>query len=262
MGGGDGLRVRTRYSATHWVSFVLYNPLRYVDPSGHKACDPNSDDDCKGGGKQEKDYKIKDFKSILKNRFGINISDKYLKWTLKGLQTIYKAVVKINAALSGKFKDVFSGTTLYFKEGAAGKYGGWASGKTISFHGNFPIENAIHEFGHVFDTIFGDIPSKVLEGNTWRDENGTFVMGRENGQYNRQSRLGYSPQCISASTACSTEQHPRDLGTLNSGNNGGEEWADLFLNYVNGTFDTGSPAGRARLNITSGIIDILLSNLP
>ncbi len=160
-----------------------------------------------------------------------------------------------------KFKDVFNGTTLYFKEGPAGKYGGWASGKTISFHGNFPVENVIHEFGHVFDTVFYDLPSRVLEAITWRDENGVFVMGKENGQYNRQSLIGYSLQCASTSTACSTEQHPRDLSTANSGNNGGEEFADLFLNYVNGTFDN-TAAGRARLNWTSNIINILLSSIP
>jgi hypothetical protein len=49
MDGGGGSRGSSRYRATHGVSFVLYNPLRYYDPSGHKACDGEFADDCNGG---------------------------------------------------------------------------------------------------------------------------------------------------------------------------------------------------------------------
>jgi hypothetical protein len=35
MDGGGGSRGSSRCRATHGVSFVLYNPIRYIDPTGH-----------------------------------------------------------------------------------------------------------------------------------------------------------------------------------------------------------------------------------
>ncbi len=244
-----------------WLSFVLGNPVKYSDPSGHRACD---EDGCENGGTYDvpvKKLTVDDYIDRLKRWFGVNIDNSDGSWTLDKVKAVYSAVLDMTHALGGHFKDVFNGTTLKIVSGEQGTYGGWTSGMNIDFHGNVPIENVIHEFGHVFDNIFNGAPSFVLDHNTINDSKGNFVMGMNGDQYDRQSMLGYSPQCANSRTACSTEQHPRDLWTPNSGNNGSEEWADQFLNYVTGGFSNTLP-GIARMDWTAGIVDALVLSNP
>lgn len=97
----------------------------------------------------------------------------------------------------------------------------------------------------------------LFPGATLNDENGEFVMGKQNFEYDRQFGLGYKNRCSSPSRACSSEQHPNDWGGEDSGNYAVEEWAELFMNFIMGGF-ADDPAGRARQSWTAGIINKLL----
>ena len=115
------------------------------------------------------------------------------------------------------------------------------------------------------DNAFGDAATDLLDNSSVYDANGDFVMGREDGVYNRKHGLGYSPQCKYTTVACSTEQHPIDWtggGGPGNGNTAIEEWAELFMNYNAGTF-ANNAAGTARLMWTySTLSNLLLPNPP
>jgi hypothetical protein len=120
----------------------------------------------------------------------------------------------------------------------------WSIGSTID--GQYPVENLVHEFGHLIDNVlFGGEAGHVLERSTITDSEGEFVMGiGKDGKYDRQTGLGYFKSCGATALACQTEQHTRAWEP--DGNTGPEEWADMFMNYVQETIDMNSPAGITR----------------
>jgi len=233
-------------------AYGLNNPVKYNDPSGHAAACENGDD-C--------NHLAPPPKTILTAEYYV----RYLKFagiTINGnirvedARTFYSAYFKMNAALHWKFKEFIGSVTINFKYITTGKYGGeWQGNKTIDFWGTnagqLPDVNIFHEFGHVIEQdILGGRPGSDLESNSFYDSNDNFVMGIPNGSYDRQTGLGYTSSCGAGVYACSTEQHTRAWEP--DGNTGGEEFADMFLNYVAGTIDIESAPGVTRFEYMSG----------
>ena len=173
----------------------------------------------------------------------------------------------MNSKLEGLFKSIFNGTSIKLMENTdPNLYQSSVSGMKMTIYwGSAPsYEHICHEFGHIMDSVYDELPTEVLKNSTINDENGAFVMGERNVdgtmKYDRQPGLGYSPPCRSTTVACSTEQHPIDWrGNVGDGNNGDEEWGELFMNYMTGGFDLDSAPGRKRMEWTSVMINFLVS---
>ena len=93
--------------------FVLGNPLKYTDPSGHEIC--LDDGDCSGG---QSINPIAHLKELIYSRFGISISDDGSKnWGVKNLNLMYRSLDKINRALVGELKSLVGSGKWSFKLG-------------------------------------------------------------------------------------------------------------------------------------------------
>ncbi len=223
------------------------NPVNRVDPSGHAEACLNGDN-CKHLAPSPKTILTAEYYVGYLKAVGITINGNV---GVEDARTFFKAYQKMDASLHWKFKEFVGSVTFNFKYVTDGHYGGtWQGNYTIDFYatnaGQLPENNIFHEMGHVIENdILGGKPSADLASNTYNDSNGNFVMGIRDGSYDRQTYLGYGPGCA-ANDPWNYEQHPRSWEP--DGNTGGEEFADMYLNYVAGTIDIGSTPGITRYN--------------
>lgn len=230
--------------------YGLNNPVKYNDPTGH-AVSCEYGDDCKHLAPSPKTILTAEYYVRYLKASGISINGNIL---VEDARTFFDVYHKMNATLHWKFKEFVGPVTINFKYVSDGHYGGeWQGNITIDFYatnaGQLPEINVFHEMGHLIENdILGGKPSADLERKTYNDSNGDFVMGIREGKYDRQTCLGYGPGC-DASDPWNFEQHPRSWEP--DGNTGGEEFADIFLNYVAGTINMASAPGLTRFNFMS-----------
>jgi len=250
--GGDA---NSPMSFNRWA-YANGNPINLTDPSGRApiSTSPLSLSEIIGNSIGQSDINAMlgldcaqlsntvgiDYVALLEGEYGLTILGNEID-TSKA-KTFYDAVVQMDNILKREvltgFNSIFRGSTLVLNKRTKDMiknnytYHGATNETTISFNGAPPKENIFHEFGHVFDNIFHDVPTTNLYYTEIYDSTGKFVMG---GYYNgkhRQPYIGYLHPCNTTVFACSSEQHPKDMGkgTDDTGDSAIEEWGDLFLN--------------------------------
>ncbi|MFZ5883976.1 MAG: RHS repeat-associated core domain-containing protein [Chloroflexota bacterium] len=247
-----------------WDRYAYVNnaPVRFTDPSGHEICmDGGYCGEYHGQAQDPLSY----WKGLVKEKFGVTFSG---NWSSKSVSAMYFALFNMNNKFNGTLKSLINGAIFLHENKAAGTYGGatWLSGAGITFRfapkETAPNQNVYHEVAHLIDIRFGDYFTDTLDGSSIYTEDGDFVMGRRNGNYDRQVGIGYSSRnvCDPHWSGCSidAEQHP---GTINStsawgqsGNTADEEWGDLVANYVSGNISNNG-YGAARANWLNTILN-------
>ena len=165
-------------------------------------------------------------------------------WTYNTALAVYLAVEQADTTFRHRFHtpskegELFTGIfgPQTFKLITTEGFGGWWNNGVVELWGDFPYELVEHELGHIFDTMLGDIPGDELDQGIFA-QNGEFVTGKRRGFYDR-GELGFKitvRQKHSTSTPYYyTQLHPRIWEP--SGNTNDEEFADMFMNFLNGTF--------------------------
>ena len=226
-------------------AYVLNSPVVLVDPTGHSAC---IDAECTQIQEHQKPIiDVAYYKEKLREKHDITV---YGNIGLSDIRTIYQGVLKMNYKLNHQLKRIGK-VSIYYQRYTDGTWGGyWNGARSITFSttndGQLPAQNVYHEFTHIIDNVMTDGQAgNILNQVTVTDSNGEFVMGlNEKGDYDRQSGLGYTEPCSQGANYCINEQHPR--GWEPTGNTGSEEFADIGVNYFNGSINMDSAAGRAR----------------
>ena len=135
-------------------SYVLGNPLKYTDPTGHKECaDTNDSGNCLTGTQVLTSYIQSKYKKVkFKGR-----------WDEDGLLEVYSALTKISTNGFNGNTDAFNaafGTLTFISvaNGSLGTAGGEpAVGRADHITGiirltpNAVVGNVIHEMGHILD---------------------------------------------------------------------------------------------------------------
>lgn len=197
---------------------------------------------------------------MVKNEFGITLSDDVQKWALQDVITVLIALGRMADKDAGFLSRVNSSTLTFTRTSMPGYYGGVTRGLSIEFHadpGAIPYLNIYHEFGHLMDNACGDVFSTVLDHYSGYSGD-VFVFGRNsNGIYDRQPGRGYTSPRIwdpVRNSNVAAEQHPRNWEP--DGNTAVEEWADMWANYVAGNIDLEKSTGQARFNFVSTILNL------
>jgi RHS repeat-associated protein len=233
--------------------YVSNNPIRYTDPSGHKAC--TDDGICSG----QAPITAKTYQSILKS-YGITTSG---EWTLGMLREAYNGVTKVGYALSGVMKNMNSAQAFKYVFGSMkfcsgdcdgyklGGYYGISHGSTILFKPEVLTGYGVaHELRHSFETRVYDSLGKnvsnapvnmlTAHGNELLDLFNNHVTGYDSnaGTFVR-TMLGYGDcglQCA---------YHPLNMD--DDGKTAGEDFADMFMNWTYNSFSSDpNGAGAAR----------------
>ncbi len=229
-------------------SYVLNNPIRYSDPSGHRACDGEG-----GFGKCQTTLSIK---TELMRKYRIRLSG---KWNSRDEQAALDAVVAVAKAMStvsgrsadAAFRDAYATTAndmLEFKKVGSYTFNGksYSDGAvTINHHliefatlsqpgGNrtdgmaftSARNNVVHELGHSFARTSNDLKLDTLPGKFMSED-------------------GWPTSPISANLTW--RQHPSSMdgGQFLSG----EVYADMFLGWTFGVWGQDPEGyGAARRN--------------
>lgn len=132
-----------------------------------------------------------------------------------------------------------------------GHYSGWTSGLRIDFYITtyIPYQNLYHEFGHLLNNLANDKFSSDVENHVYRDENNKFLFG---GNYVGivDPKLVFNNSSVwdpTFGSAIAALQH-------NDGSSG-EQWADIFANYVSGNISLIKPGGRTMMSFIQKELD-------
>jgi len=226
-------------------AYVINNPLRYIDPSGHTYL---CDEECDKG----------NWSPSLK-QYGITLSG---GWKASDISVIQQEVAVIAAALAGicgetcfgmpdhqVFSQVFGSMTFTLLDNGA-------TGTGCAAGGGFECDEGArgrlaedtqrglvtHELGHNFDHSIDawGYGRTMLSQTTIVDANGNYVEGIPfGGGAWARTDAGYRSDWFP------DQQHPRRLDNL--GQTAGEGFADMFMNWVQNSF-ANDPAGQARHN--------------
>ncbi len=212
-------------------SYVLNNPIRYTDPSGHNFCD--EDGNCYGAkgwyrapGAPRLSV-IDTYKKMINVEFGITMVDNKTKWSLTNVQTTYRALNMINNVLNSNLRTMVRGTTFTMTDGGNQYYG--ITGSTgVTFHvassnTQIPLTNFLHETGHLLD--FVPATNDVFSGSLPKSP--TWV---KNGYVNSELLLGKLADPVQAQP-------------MNEPYDPHEYWADAFANYVAGNINLAKSEG-------------------
>jgi hypothetical protein len=196
-----------------------------------------------------------ELKERILRDFGIDVADAVggvgsENWPSVQIQIIYNALSKINSVLGGNLKSSYLGgnTVSFYKFKNAlgdGQYAGIAHDKPMRINFSivdvFPRHLIYHEMGHILNYAQGQRYTNSLESTAvytdYPNREGERVMGGT--PYNRI----YGKGLISSSLQdpcgkfIDAELHTPDSFPGDPNNNtSGEEWGDLFANYIAGNF--------------------------
>ena len=221
-------------------SYVLNNPLRYTDPSGHKYCDGQGESDCSR-------YSNSIEHTALKYRIRFRGN-----WKLKDKVAALEAAEAVGSAFaterglgetaSTAFRTKYKPITLvsvadYEYVGRTYKDGCKTEVSTITCaditYGYFQstVNNIVHEFGHLLDNRPG--MQNVFTNAVTEEGSPSWVSGdkiNSNALLNPNSV--YDPNYGTAEAI---------QGILTVGPP--DQWADAFANYVAGNIDLTDPNG-------------------
>jgi RHS repeat-associated protein len=221
-------------------AYVLNNPIRLVDPSGHRSNQYYFDGDADWTWSQtwgitftgEWNYEGGYTDLMVIQGDVEKVGAKLQQFTGQSASDSFKSVigsVSIGMDLAGDSKGCFL-THCY--QGTRGQLAqDWAKGLMI------------HELGHVFDNRSG--ASGLLDiALNFNDSLGVHITGVENGKFVRTNK-GYK------SATYPDEQHPYDPDQAadsqwnNHYDTPGEDFGDMFMNWVQASFDYSASANNA-----------------
>ena len=209
-------------------AFVNNNPIRYIDPTGHKACNGSSDNTC------ETEIIPDTFGSIkrLLQSYGVSLVNDTDKWTLRLAKATYWAVYNIAGRIAGQgtaderrseaFRDTFNTSDKnplqlvkvyqFSYQGATYTAGGVTRTDhkilfaSMNYYFDYSISrNVVHELGHAFNQGHEvNIPASYVNNrseiflpgyqfNTSPDPNETFADFMVAWTYNAWRDSKYTP---------------------------------------------------------------------
>jgi hypothetical protein len=193
-----------------------------------------------------------EYKRRIKDEFGIILGGSFYgteEWPSVHIQIVYGALSRINDALGGNLKSRLGVASVFHHiTSTTGEYRGYTrSTNSIEFTlaDKVPYHLIYHEMGHLLDNTQGEKYTSSLETTVvytnYPDQTGDRVMGGM--PYNRIDGKGYVSLGLydPCGYTVDAELHPASR----DGNNSGEEWGDLFANYIAGNFNS-LPDGRAK----------------
>ncbi len=214
-------------------SYVLNNPLRYTDPTGHKVCDGvGLNGKCDQSGIPATRGQLM---STLR-RSGVKLKG---NWKEENAYTVYVAVTAVGEKLArtvggtaeSAFKDTFGDTTFEWGCSDCTKLGRTVDRDTIKFRDFYGAYNdyqmlmntnlVIHEIGHMFENT---IAYRLPDGKLYKPARSSLPS------YLANNREGMGTQWI---------------WQQSSDKSSGEIFADMFVGWVQGSnYPTGM--GKAR----------------
>jgi RHS repeat-associated protein len=252
-------------------AYANNNPLKYTDPSGHEICD--ADGQC--GGRYSESKMIRDAAEAYDIEFNvINMG----KWTLQQMWAVIYSVIAIGNQMAATvnafimsgilplsamvtsataWKTVF-GSILFTRSGENKRYGGYAAAPTKDGKRNVIFYNLVndngavttdyivkhpglvtHELGHIFNQIMNWTPANGLPGALYRAGENDHIDG--NGGY-----FGFAGGFQS--------------WQYGSANSGSEVFADMFLGWIYGKWES-THIGSDRRTYMTANMSIWLFNI-
>jgi hypothetical protein len=230
----QGVQAWDRYA------FVSNNPVRYSDPSGHKACENEGDSDCNGGFGSY--YYGMSFVDRIKSHLHIKFIG---EWSERNKNLVYLAVYYTGRALAAvttasdtfgqAFNAVYNATSqapfqfewdlncaLCMGAYAYTHGSNWIEFSGLSSRYQNALNNIVHELGHAFDwAVAGAIGEGLMPRNRmgelkgfWRPVGDNPAI-KDDGNY-----YGF------AGPRKNTLWHQNPYGSAH------EEFADTFLGWV------------------------------
>lgn len=237
--------------------YVLGNPLKYTDPTGHEICT----DDGLCGSTNVTAYWNRVIKD-LSSSYGITFSGKWKQKdklaALTGAVVVAGALAKASGlSAADTFVGVFGNLILTVTDGSGNKWSGERSANPsgISFtSGKAGLDPRLmaHELAHVFNAMYvngrhSNSPYSVLGGVTITDSAGNWITGLrydplEGVEEWTRGYDGYPTAPNGMYDDPALYHGPTDWDDANSV---GEEYADMFMNWAFNSFAS-DPAGAAR----------------
>jgi RHS repeat-associated protein len=230
--------------------FVLNNPLRYTDPTGHRECDEAG---CNDVGNQ---WAPPNWREILQ-KFGVTFDNWDAKVLDKALYGIFRAVLEIGMRFSETlggtaaeaFKGVYGNVTMEWCDNCVSGMG-WADGDHHIFFDNMYSSTAgvsrvvTHEMGHIFDRMV----CAANQGGTC-----TYIWAATGtARSDLKGRLGTCETCLGRTSHEGPEPGEYwgfaddwEVWQFGAQHNNGEIWADMFLGWTYNTWED-SDRGYAR----------------
>ena len=242
----QGVQAYDRYAA------MSNNPVRYTDPSGHRAtCDV--DENCKLAQQLTHLKGVNYWKTAIKGDFGVTLKDggtehqyfidtrgnptsKGRDWNEKNASLVYFGLSTMNGIKSIAGSLTFTLNT----HPDANHYFGYTTPGNVDFYNTttIPLQNLYHEFGHVLNNVAGDTYTTALGASVHRSGAGDYWFGG-NGAGTLNPNLVFKSGSVSDPNYGSVGALQHNDGTSN------EQWADIWANYVAGNIDTSLAGGSA-----------------
>jgi hypothetical protein len=230
-------------------SFVRNNPVNRIDSNGHRDCEDSDGTNC--GFMEPKTLAVV---NNLLNTYGVTMTG---TWTVSEGYAAYVATYLAGESLRpythtggvSAFNKGF-GPIVYNSSNDLGGWYGIGNDGTISvLAGQVTYRLVLHELGHSFEKHIWardggmykgtDNPIQMLVDNGVYDVNNNLVTGKGN----RNNDMN-APDNGYWSDDIPDQYHPR---SMEDGDNTNEDWADMFLNWVDKSFYP-NPAGNALNN--------------
>jgi RHS repeat-associated protein len=234
---------------------LLNKPIRYTDPSGHATC---TDDGYCGKNPRPIETELA--------QYGVTLGG---DWDENDKLQVLIEVIRMGAAIAclrgncssfsaaSGFRNIMGDWNIKMDKNA-GNYCEAGTG-TITCHGgtngnlsNYGFAGTItHEYGHVLDNQLGGAGTDLMESSGIYDVNRNWVTGLHTDTQRDYERTTTGYGCDRVPCM----MHPLDW--LPDGPTASEEFADMWMNYVQDSF-AANDAGVARYDFMDDNLPILL----